>query len=136
MLGAWVRESRCALHLYEAASGIAGRVLVSPDLGYLLGRCSRVALREGEHVMVLPAESVIHWRSLQVVTSSPYLSGIARLSALFPGLLLDGSGFTLPLLTHSVDAVLAECLTQRVSVSESRIVYLPLPPVPLDKTQS
>src|SRR3954451_14713915 len=91
LLGAWVRESRCAVHLYEADAGVTGRVLVSHDLGYLLGRCSRIALREGENLVVLPADSVIQWRALEVVTTSPYLRGIERLRALFPGLLPAGS---------------------------------------------
>jgi hypothetical protein len=124
MLGAWVRGSSRALHLYEAGGGITGRILVSPDLGFLLGRCSRIALREGEHSIVLAAEAIVQWRTLQVITSAPYLPGLERLATLFPGLLLDLCGFTVPLASHSADVVLGECLAQEVTVTGSRIVYI------------
>jgi hypothetical protein len=123
ILGAWVRQTSCALHLYEADGGATSRLLVSSDLGFLLGRCSRIALREGERTIVLDAEAIIQWRTLQVITSSPYLPGLERLAILFPGLLLDLSGFSVRLETHPADAVLAECLSQNVAVKESRVVY-------------
>jgi hypothetical protein len=122
-LGAWVSESTCALHLYEADGGATSRLLVSPDLGFLLGRCSRIALREGQRTIVLDAEAIVQWRTLQVITSSPYLPGLERLAILFPGLLLDLGGFSVRLENHPADAVLMECLAQDVTVKESRIVY-------------
>lgn len=126
ILGAWVRGSTCALHLYEADGGATGPILVSPDLGLLLGRCNRIALREGEHSIVLDASTIICWRTLQVATGYPHLPGLERLAILFPGLLVDHGGFSVPIESHSADAVLAECLAQGLPVTGSRIVYFPL----------
>jgi hypothetical protein len=124
ILGAWVRGSTCALHLFEAG-GPGRRILLSHDLGFLLRRCSHVALREGQDFIVLEAEAVIRWRTLQVVTGSPYLPGLERLAHLFPGLMLDQKGFTVPLKGDPVGGVLAECLSSGVPVTGSRIVYFP-----------
>jgi len=80
---------------------------------------------------VLEAEAVIQWRTLQVATATPYLSGLQRLSAQFPGLHADRTGFLVPLPTGSPEEVLAECLASGVHVLGSRIVYcLPAPIAP------
>ena len=122
-LGAWVRGSVRTLHLYESASGGSHRLLIGPDLGHLLSRCDRVALREGTHPVVLDAEAVIHWRTLQVVTSSPYLPGLQRLHEIFPEAHLNSSGFQIAIASRTPEHVLAECLTHGIPVRESRIVY-------------
>jgi hypothetical protein len=100
-------------------------VLVSPDLGFLLGRCSRVAVREGQLPVVLEAEMVIQWRALQVATATPCLPGIERLQALFPGLRFSPSAVLVPLRTQSPEEVLAGCLAEGVPVTASRVVYSP-----------
>lgn len=123
-LGAWVRSSARALHLYEIA-GHASRVLVSPDLGFLLARCSRVALREGEQPIVLDADVLIQWRALQVATATPFLPGLERLRGMFPGLQVTAGTVVIPLATQTPEEVLARCLAERLQVSGSRLVYSP-----------
>jgi hypothetical protein len=123
ILGAWVRGSVRTLHLYEARRGVTRRLLIDSDLGHLLSRCSRVALREGTHPVVLDADAVIRWRTLQVVTSSPYLPGLQLLREMFPEAHLNGSGFQVALSSQTPEHVLAECLTHGIPVRESRIIY-------------
>jgi hypothetical protein len=128
-LGAWVRGSVRTVHLYEAASGATHRLLIDPDLGHLLSRCNRVALREGNQPVVLDVEAVIRWRTLQVVTSSPYLPGLQQLHEIFPGAHLNSSGFQVAISSRTPEDVLAECLTHGIPVRESRIIYhAPTPP--------
>ncbi len=122
-LGAWLRDCRHRLHVYDGGGGYR-RLLVSPDLGFLLGRCSHVALRQDRGPVVLPAEVVIEWRTLQVVTATPYLPGVERLSAQFPGLRPDSSGLLVPIRTGSPEEVLAECLARGMQVVGSRVVYV------------
>jgi hypothetical protein len=122
-LGAWVRGSIRQLHLHHFRDMLRTHVLVSSDLGFLLGRCARVAVREEERVVVLEAETVIQWRALQVVTSTPYLPGLERLRVLFPRLQATERGFLVPVQAQSPEGVLARCLAAGVSVVASRIVY-------------
>lgn len=96
---------------------------MSADLGFLLGRCSRVAIREGNEPIVVSVEVLIQWRALQVVAATPYLPGLKRLSAIFPGLQPIPAGFQVPLPTRSSEEVLAECVAQGIPVAGSRIVY-------------
>lgn len=117
-----MRGCRHAVGLYGVGASQC-RVLVSPDLGFLLGRCNRLALREGDQPVILEAELLIQWRALQVVTATPFLPGLTRLSAIFPGAHLDPSGFQVPIPTQSPEEVLAECLTHGIPVAGSRIVY-------------
>jgi hypothetical protein len=113
---------RHAVRLYALRASQC-HVLVSPDLGFLLGRCSRLALREGDQPVILEAELLIQWRTLQVVTATPFLPGLNRLSCIFPGVHLDSAGFQVPLLSQSPEEVLVECLTHGIPVAGSRIVY-------------
>ena len=96
---------------------------MSADLGLLLGRCSRVALREGKEAVVLEASQLIQWRALQVVTATPYLPKIERLKDLFPGADLNPAGFQVPIQGRPPEEVLADCLRHAIPVSGSRIVY-------------
>ena len=98
-------------------------MLASSDLGFLLSRCDNVALRAGERLVVLEAEKVIHWRTLQVATATSYLPGVNRLRAQFPGLRPDAGGLVVPIKTRSPEEVLAECLAIGIQVAGSRIVY-------------
>jgi hypothetical protein len=130
-LGAWVRGSVRTLHLYESASGASHRLLIGPDLGHLLSRCDRVALREGGRAVVLDAEAVIRWRVLQVVTATPHLPPLERLDEIFPGAQLNSSGFQVAMSSRSPEHILAECLTHGIPVRESWIIYdAPAPPRP------
>lgn len=105
-LGAWVRNSRQILYLHESAGG-SGCVVISADLGFLLQRCDRVALRGDGGLVVLEVEEIIRWRSLQVVTSTPYL---AR--------------FLIPLSSTTPEEILAQLIARGVGVAESRVTYL------------
>jgi hypothetical protein len=122
-LGAWVRGSVRTLHLYESASGDSHRLLIGPDLGHLLSRCNRVALRMGTRPVVLDAEAIIRWRVLQVVTATPHLPPLERLNEIFPEARLDSSGFHVAIASGTPEHVLAECLTRGIPVRESRIIY-------------
>jgi hypothetical protein len=124
-LGAWVRGSAQVIHLYETGSAKFGRILVDADLGRLLRRCERIVLRHGAHPVVLDAALIIHWRALQVVTSTPHLPCQERLDAMIPGARLERHGFHVPLRTEPPECVLAACLTHGIKVKESRVVYYP-----------
>jgi hypothetical protein len=123
ILGAWVRGSVRTLHLYESASGGSHRLLIGPDLGYLLSHCDRVALRQEKHAVVLDAEAVIRWRVLQVVTAIPHLPSLERLNEIFPGAHLNSSGFQVSISSRTPEHVLVECLSRGIPVRESRIIY-------------
>ena len=125
-LGAW---TRAPTHRLQIHCPRGGRILVSADLGLLLGRCSRVALREGNEAVVLEASQLIQWRALQVVTATPYLPEIERLKDIFPGANLDSTGFHVPIQCHAPEDLLADCLTHAIPVAGSRIVYC-VPPTP------
>jgi hypothetical protein len=78
--------------------------------------------------VILDVAVVIQWRALQVVTATPYLSGLERLTAQFPGLHPNPIGLLVPIPTRSPEEVLAECLAQGIQVDGSRIIYcVPLP---------
>ena len=114
-LGAWIR----------GAPHLGCSVLASADLGFLLKRCAEVAVREGNRTTVLASETVIEWRALQVATSTPYLPGLDRLQALFPGLRSNPNGFLVPVVKQSAEEVLALFLEEGMRVNGSRIVYQP-----------
>jgi hypothetical protein len=122
-LGVWLRDVAGALPMNVAARGRCCRVLLSGDLGLLLGRCSHVVVREGSRPQVLPAEALIQWRALQVVTSMPCLPSLDRLQQIFPGAVFERAGFRVPVGSIAPEVVLAECLTQGITVTESRITY-------------
>jgi hypothetical protein len=123
ILGAWVRGSVRTLHLYEYASGASHFLLIGPDLGHLLSRCDRVALREGTHPIVLDTDAVIRWRVLQVVTATPHLPSLERLNEMFPGAHLTSTGFQIAISSRTPEHVLAECLSHGIPVRESRVIY-------------
>ncbi len=124
-LGAWIRGGVRRMHIHEVPTRLRRPVLASTDLGFLLKRCAEVAVREGNRTMVLASETVIEWRALQVATATPYLPGLNRLEALFPGLRTTHSGFLVPVARKSAEEVLALCLERGMRVNGSRIVYQP-----------
>ncbi len=123
-LGAWIRGSISRLHVRRVPHD-SRTVLASSDLGFLLGRCGDVALREGDRTVVLASEAVIEWRALQIVTATPYLPGLDRLEGLFPGLRSTTRGFLVPVGKDSPEEVLALFLEEGVQVSGSCVVYQP-----------
>jgi hypothetical protein len=123
-LGAWVRYYATELRVQNTTWRSGGQLLVSPDLGFLLRRCNRVALREGSAPVILDAETVIQWRALQVITGLPHLPGMERLVRQFPDIIRCGPvRLLIPIPVRSPEEVLAECLTNGIEVSESRVVY-------------
>jgi hypothetical protein len=122
-LGAWIRGSVHRLHIHQVPHCRQCPVLASADLGFLLGRCLEVAVREGERTIVLASEAVIQWRALQVATAMPYLPGLERLRALFPELRASLNRLQIPVLTQSPEEVLARCLAEGIQITGSRIVY-------------
>jgi hypothetical protein len=128
-LGAWVRGCSRGQHIVRIGRAAACRVLASPDLGFLLNRCDRVLVREGELPVVLDAETLIAWRSLQVATATPYLPGLERLKAVFPGLCASEMTMLVPLGAHDPEEILACCLAEGIQVTGSCVVY-PAPTQP------
>ena len=122
-LGAWMTACRHRLRIYRLTEPTGCQVLASSDLGFLLGHCGRVAVRQGRLVKVLPSEAVIHWRALQVATATPYLPAPERMEALFPRLEMTVSGFRVPLRTQSAEEVLARCVSEGLRVTGSSVVY-------------
>lgn len=118
-----MRFCRRRVRIYRVERPFLRQVLASSDLGFLLGRCARVAVREGRQVKVLASEAVIGWRALQVATATPYLPGLERLRELFPRLYVTDSGFRVPLHTQSAEEVLARCASEGLRVTGSRVVY-------------
>lgn len=127
-LGAWIRGNVCRLHINKVPAHSRCSVLASADLGFLLRRCVEVAVREGNRTIVLASETMIAWRALQVATATPYLPGLDRLEAVFPGLRSTPNGFLVPVVKQSVEEVLALCLEEGMQVRGSRVVYHPRDP--------
>lgn len=123
VLGAWVRGCASRLSIYRVHSTAGRRLLACPDLGYLLTRCNRVVVREGDRPVALDAETVIQWRALQVATATPYLPGLESLRRLFPGLRLYSNDLVVPLHGRSAEEILACCMAEGVQVTGSRVVY-------------
>jgi hypothetical protein len=120
-LGAWVRAAGSRRHY--PVRGRSGNVLVSSNLGFLLGRCARVAIREGDLIRVLSSESLIHWRALQIVTATPYLPGFARLRRRFPAMQATPDGLMVSLDEVTPEEVLAQCVSAGIRVAGSLISY-------------
>ena len=119
LLGAWVRVARWPLHL--RAGGCA--LLCTNDLGSLLRRCNRVLLRVEQEPTVLPADTLISWRTLQIVVGAPYLPQVHRLRALFPDLVAEPGGLAVPLGLDTPEPVLGWCNALQVPVVATRIEY-------------
>ena len=118
-LGAWVRMGRWPLHL--RAGGRA--LLASADLGYLLRRCARVLVRDGEAAIALEADQLIAWRTLQIVVGAPYLPEVRALRAMYPGLRVAPGRIALPIGLHGAEPALAVCAASRLPVTATWIEY-------------
>jgi len=118
-LGAWVRMGRWPLHLRACGRAL----LLSADLGYLLRRCRRVVVRDGERATALEAERLIAWRTLQIVVGAPYLPCLQSLRALYPRLRVAEGRIALPIGLDAAEPVLAACAAARVPVAGTWIEY-------------
>jgi hypothetical protein len=122
-IGAWVRgighpiRSGCA-----PPYGV--RLALSADLGALLGRCERIAVRQGGTPVLLPADELIALRVLEVVLGLPWLPGAERLRVLYPGLRVHEGVLALPIGPDSPEEALGICAAGRIPVVASRIRYL------------
>jgi hypothetical protein len=137
-LGAWVGACRYRVRIYRLTQPTLRHTLASPDLGFLLRRCTQVAVRQDHHMIVLRSEEVLQWRTLQVATATVDSPGLERIRAVFPTLHPTRGGFQVPLRTGSAEEVLERCVSEGVRVTGSRIVYcktsdegvLPVVPAP------
>jgi hypothetical protein len=98
-------------------------LLASPDLGYLLRRCGRVLVRHGHRAVVLKADRLIAWRTLQIVVGAPFLPRVQELRAIYPGLRVCGSRIALPLGLDGAEPALAACAAARLPVRATWIDY-------------
>ena len=120
-LGAWVRG--IGPRVRRGRAGGAGLTL-SGDLGALLRRCDRVAVRHGAEPVVLPADELIGLRVLEIVLGLPYLPAAERLQALYPALRCHGGVLAFPVGADPPEEVLGHCAQGRIPVAASRIRYL------------
>jgi hypothetical protein len=120
-LGAWVRGRTRDLPL--SLTDYRCQVLISGDLGVLLRRCQRVAVRQGTQPVVLEANRLIEWRALQVITGMPYLLPAELLREVFPGAQPRADGFEVPICDRAPEEVLADCLIHAIPVAKSQVVY-------------
>ena len=118
-LGAWVRGCTRPLRLRAARRAL----LASADLGWLLRRCGRVAVRDSGRIAVLDGQRLIGWRTLQIVSGAPFLPGLAQLRLLFPDLRVTGSRIADPLGSGSAEEVLAFCAAEHLPVLATWIDY-------------
>jgi hypothetical protein len=107
--------------LHLRAGGRA--LLASADLGYLLRRCARVLVRDTEAAIVLEADRLIAWRTLQIVVGAPYLPAVHALRAMYPGLRIAQGRIALPIGLDGAEPALAACAAARVPVAATWIEY-------------
>jgi hypothetical protein len=118
-LGAWVRIGRWPLHLRACGCSL----VTSTDMGFLLRRVARVLVRDGDRPVVLGAERLISWRTLQIVVGAPYLPELPALRELYPGLRISRGQITLPLGLGGGESAMALCAQAGLPVTVSRIEY-------------
>jgi hypothetical protein len=117
--GAWLRGCRRLLHVRSAGQSL----LVCSDLGLLLRRCNRIAIRHRQRVVVVEAERLIAWRTLRIVTGATELPGVEQLRRLIPRLEARGSRIDVPIGLGGPEEALAACVAARVPVVASSITY-------------
>jgi hypothetical protein len=126
-LGVWV-DFDALIPLYVTARGRSCRMVLSGDLGLLLGRCRHVAVRQEGQVRVLAVEMLMRWRTLEVVMPAGCSPSPERLQQIFPSAVIEPTGFRVRVDNVPPESVLAECLTHGLPVAESRITYDMRPP--------
>ena len=122
-IGAWVRGIGRRI---RSGYAVPGRVhlTLSADLGALLRRCDRIAVRQGATAALLPADELIALRVLEVVLGLPYLPAPERLRVLYPGLRVQEGVLALPIGRDSPEEALSLCAAGRIPVVASRIRYV------------
>jgi hypothetical protein len=123
VLGVWLRGCTRPLAIRCRGPGGPLPLLASDDLGFLLARCGRVALRDGEALRAIPAGVLLGWRVLEIVLAAPYLPPPAQLRALFPAARVHERILALPLGLGSPEEALALCSAEGLRVSATRIAY-------------
>lgn len=123
VLGVWLRG--CARPLAVRCRGPDGprHFLASDDLGYLLRRCERVALRDPDTVRAVPAGTLLGCRVLEIVLGTPYLPPPEQLRRMFPAVRVREGVIALPLGLGSAEEALAICAAEGLAVSATRIAY-------------
>jgi hypothetical protein len=123
VFGIWLRGCRRPQALRCDQPSGPRHLLVSDDLGYLLRRCSRVAVRDGGEVRAVPAGVLVGCRVLEIVLATPYLPAPQQLRRLFPAGRVGQGVVALPLGLGSAEEALALCAAERLQVSATRIAY-------------
>lgn len=118
-IGAWVRGCRRLLRLRTNGRSI----LAGQDLGLLLRRCNRIAVRHRGRVVVFAAEHLIAWRTLRIVTGATDMPGVEELKGIIPELQKSGSRIDVPIGLGAPEETLAACVAARVPVMASWITY-------------
>jgi hypothetical protein len=123
VLGVWLRG--CARPCAVRCRGPRGarQLLLADDLGYLLRRCGRVALRDGHALRAMPARALLGCRVLEIVLAAPYLPSPHQLRQLFPAARVRQGVVSLPLGFGSPEEALALCAAERLPVAATRIAY-------------
>ena len=123
VLGVWLRG--CARPLAVRCRGQAGAkdLLLADDLGYLLRRCGRIALRDGNRIRQVRAGVLLRCRVLEIVLAAPYLPPPEQLRLLFPAAQVREGVVAMPLGLGSPEEVLALCAAERLPVAATRIAY-------------
>jgi hypothetical protein len=122
-LGAWLTGVDDVISICVTARGRCCRMLLSGDLGLLLARCHRVAVRQGSQAHVMTSDAVMRLRALELGITRGSAPNPERLQELFPGVVLEGTEIRIPLQSVLPEVVLAECVTHGLTVTQSRIVY-------------
>ena len=123
-LGVWLRGCTRPWAVRCRGPDGARQLLASEDLGYLLRRCARIALRDGEVVRVVSAGALLGCRVLEIVLAAPYLPPPHQLRQLFPSARVREGVVALPLGLGSAEEALALCAAERLPVAATRIAYL------------
>jgi hypothetical protein len=123
VLGVWLRGCRRPQALRCRTPVGPCQLLAADDLGYLLRRCSHVALRDGAAVRLVRSEVLLRCRVLEIVLAAPYLPPPDQLHALFPTAGVREGVVTLPLGLGSAEEALALCAAEGLPVSATRISY-------------
>ena len=123
VLGIWLRG--CGRPAAIRCHGPEGNrhLLAAEDLGFLLHRCSEVAVQDGGRVAPVPAGVLIGWRVLEIVLATPYLPSPHQLRALFPTARIREGMVALPIGLGSAEEALAVCAAAHLPVAATRIAY-------------
>lgn len=121
--GVWLRGCRRPMVLRCRGPDGPRGLIAADDLGYLLRRCNRVALRDGGLVRAVSAGALVGCRVLEIVLGAPYLPPPPQLRELFPTARVREGVMALPLGLASPEEALALCAAEGLPVSATRIAY-------------